>query len=200
MPDGHTRRRSRGSDSESNASSAPSRQSRRRSQSVEGPPTPTSPLEARGKKRRAHFQDDPVDTDHVTVTSAHRRQPSATSPITNFCLCQREPKIPRPRNGESPKYIVYAYVRHPTKRLSRKQAANALCFHEEKQSADQDKLSYSIARPKPNLVAKIGTFRTRNSQRSLERSGANSQTTRRPSGTGVLKYVVVLHRINRSVC
>lgn len=59
---------------------------------------------ALGKKRSATSQDDVNGVDSGDVSDPeHSRVPgsAASSPGEHVCLCQPEPKIPRPRNGKS---------------------------------------------------------------------------------------------------
>lgn len=59
---------------------------------------------AHGKKRSAASQDDVNGAEAGELSDReHSRAPGSTSssPGEHVCLCQPEPKIPRPRNGES---------------------------------------------------------------------------------------------------
>jgi len=70
-------------------------------------PDPSLPSPVSGRKRIAHFRDRPIDRDtgHVEnpVDSQLRLSVSSAGSgelSTHICLCQPEPKIPRPRNGK----------------------------------------------------------------------------------------------------
>ena len=62
--------------------------------------------ESRKRSADALDQDDPREDS----PSHHHRDGSADS-VVNFCLCQPEPKVPRPRNGQ---WIIILYSVVPT--------------------------------------------------------------------------------------
>ncbi|KAF9633821.1 hypothetical protein BFW01_g4715 [Lasiodiplodia theobromae] len=96
----------------SRRTASPSRASK---QDDAGPPTPESPPFRLTRKRAASLADkgdrEEADVvDEITPTTTHSRMSSggasvgsAGSPATHVCLCQPDPKIPRPRNA----FILY---------------------------------------------------------------------------------------------
>lgn len=105
MPTEQRLKHSKGSDSGSDVSTSSPGRPHKRKRSVEEPPTPTSPLQVKAKKRKAHFEDDPVN-EPLPQPFPHYQPNSAISPISHYCVCPPEPHIPRPRNGKYMKVIV----------------------------------------------------------------------------------------------
>ena len=62
--------------------------------------TPLTPEESPPFRESRKRSADAIDRDdiHEDSPSSHHRDGSAES-LVNFCLCQPEPKVPRPRNG-----------------------------------------------------------------------------------------------------
>jgi hypothetical protein len=55
-----------------------------------------------GKRSAEHalLDDEDINSEVTSPSSHHTRDNSAEEPLVNFCLCQPEPKVPRPRNGK----------------------------------------------------------------------------------------------------
>lgn len=96
----HSRTRQSQSRRDSSVISVPSYQqsspTHSRPASSETPLTPEeSPPFRSSTKRNAEV----LGEDELNSSPSHSREPSGDSAI-NFCLCQPEPKVPRPRNGK----------------------------------------------------------------------------------------------------
>ncbi len=67
------------------------------------PPTPSSPNTRLTRKRAASLNTDSADDPRIedlALNSAGINGPQASDPTREqMCLCQPDPKIPRPRNG-----------------------------------------------------------------------------------------------------
>lgn len=105
-----SRRASTANSTKSNRSSVASRTSK------DGPPTPESPQVRLTRKRAAETFEDTheanmVDADQQASPS-HTRGSSGDSrdSTKSVCLCQPDPKIPRPRNGKSIQSIFMGNV------------------------------------------------------------------------------------------
>lgn len=71
-------------------------------------PEETPPFRS-GTKRNA----DDFDQDELNSSPSHSRDQSGESAIT-FCLCQPEPKVPRPRNGECLDTMLFSLAQDKT--------------------------------------------------------------------------------------